>query len=107
MSTYQAYDFFKDINFHIKNKNPINLGTKSLIFKTYLFKLKIFYFADRIKKDHPIFKEDYFLFMLNNTVYVAKKINDKNLPEALKFDYVEVLNGLRTIRKMKLKKLFN
>ena len=104
MSTYQIYDFVKDINFHIKNKNPINLGTKSLIFKTYLFKLKIFYFTDRIKKDHPIFKEDYFLFMLNNTVYVAKRMG-KN-PEALNFDYVEVLNGLKTIRKMKLKKLF-
>jgi hypothetical protein len=105
VSTYQIYDFVKDINFHIKNRNPINLGTKSLIFKTYLFKLKLFQLNERIKKDHPIFKEDYFLFMLNNTVYVAKKIGDNS--ESLKFDYVEILNGLKTIRKMKLKKLYD
>lgn len=67
----------------------------------------MFCFRDRIKKDHPIFKEEYFLFMLNSNVYVAKKIEDKNLPESLKFDYVEILNGLKIIRKMKLKKLFN
>ena len=104
MSTYQIYDFVKDINFHITNRNPINLGTKSLIFKTYLFKLKLFQLNGRIKKDHPIFKEDYFLFILNNTVYVAKKIGNNS--ETLNFDYIEILNGLKVIRKMKLKKLF-
>jgi hypothetical protein len=103
MSTYQSYDFVKDINFHIKNKNPIDLKSKSEIFKMYLFKLKTFQLNDRIKKDHPIFNESYFLFILYNTLYVAKKIDT----DTLKFDYVEVLNGIRIIRKMKLKKLFN
>ena len=102
MSTYQTYDFVKDINFHIKNKNPIDLKTKSEIFKLFLFKLKSFQLKDRIKKDHPIFQETYFLFVLFNTVYVAKKIDN----ETLKFDYVEILNGIRIIRKMKLKKLY-
>ena len=102
MSTYQSYDFVKDINFHIKNKNPIDLKTKSEIFKLFLFKLKSFQLKDRIKKDHPIFQETYFLFVLFNTVYVAKKIDN----ETLKFDYVEILNGIRIIRKMKLKKLY-
>lgn len=100
-STYQIYDFIKDINFHIKNKNPIDLKTKSEIFKTFLFKLKTFQFADKIKRDHPLFREDYFIFILYNVVYVAKKIEN----DPLKFDYIEVLNGLRAIRKMKLKKL--
>ena len=67
-----------------------------------LFKLKSFQLKDRIKKDHPIFQETYFLFVLFNTVYVAKKIDN----ETLKFDYVEILNGIRIIRKMKLKKLY-
>jgi len=103
VSTYQTYDFIRDINFHIKNKNPIILGTKSLVFKDFLFKLKIFYLNERIKKNHPIFQEKYFLFILNNNVYVAKRIVDS---EDLKFDYIEIINGLKTIRKMKLKKLF-
>jgi len=103
MSTYQTYDFIRDINFHIKNKNPVDLSTKSKIFKIFLFKLKLFQLNDRIKKDHPIFNEDYFLFILNNIVYVAKKFDG----EQLKFDYVEIINGLKVIRKMKLKKLFN
>jgi hypothetical protein len=103
MSTYQTYDFVKDINFHIKNKNPVDLKTKSEIFKNYLFRLRLFQLNNRIKRDHPIFKEEYFLFILYNTVYVARKI--QNNP--LKFDYVEILNGLKIIRKMKLKKLFN
>jgi len=102
VSTYQIYDFIRDINFHINNKNPINLNSKSQIFKVFLFKLKLFHFNNRIKKDHPIFKESYFLFVLNNVVYVAKKLDG----EQLKFDYVEIINGLRVIRKMKLKKLF-
>lgn len=103
MTTYQAYDFIKDINFHIRNKNPIDLKSKSEIFKAYLFKLKIFQLPEKIKKDHPLFNEDYFLFILYNTVFVAKKLDD----ESLKFDYIEVLNGLKVIRKMKLKKLFH
>ena len=103
MSTYQTYDFIKDINFHIKNKNPINLETKSEIFKAFLFKLKLFQLHDRIKKDHPIFKETYFLFILYSTLYVAKRFDD----DLFKFDYVEIINGIRVIRKLKLKKLFN
>ena len=102
MSTYQIYDFIKDINFHIKNKNPIDLKSKSQIFKAFLFKLKFFQLNGRIKKDHPIFDEDYFLFNLYNTVYIAKKIDN----DTLKFDYVEVIDGLKTIRRLKLKKLF-
>jgi hypothetical protein len=101
-STYQIYDFIKDINFHINNKNPIDLTTKSEIFKSYLFKLKIFQLTDKIKKDHPLFQEDYFIFILYGAIYVAKKLD----VELLKFDYVEILNGLKIIRKMKFKKLF-
>jgi hypothetical protein len=102
VTTYQIYDFIKDINFHINKKNPIDLTTKSEAFKTYLFKLKIFTLSDKIKRSHPIFNEDYFIFVLYNVVYVAKKIEN----EPLKFDYVEVLSCLKVIRKMKLKKLF-
>lgn len=102
MSTYQTYDFIKDINFHIKNKNPIDLKSKSEIFKNFLFRLKFFQLTDKIKKDHPMFEEDYFLFVLYNTVYIAKKFDN----ETIKFDYIEILDGLKTIRKMKLKKLF-
>lgn len=102
MSTYQIYDFIKDINFHIKNKNPIDLKTKSKRFNFFIFQLKIFQLTDKIKKSHPLFKEKYFLFILFNTVYVAKKIEN----EPLKFDYVELINGLKIIRKIKLKKIF-
>jgi hypothetical protein len=102
LSTYQTYDFIKDINFHIKNKNPIHLNTKSEIFKNFLFRLKLFQLHDRIKKNHPIFDEVYFLFILYSTLYVAKRFGDNSL----KFDYVEIVNGIRVIRKMKLKKLF-
>ena len=102
MSTYQTYDFIKDVNFHIKNKNPIDLKSKSDIFKLFLFKLKLFQLPNRIKKDHPLFNEEYFLFILYNTVYVAKKLDN----EPLTFDYIEILNGIKIIRQMKLKKLF-
>lgn len=102
MSTYQSYDFIKDINFHIRNKNPIDLKLKSKIFKIYLFKLKIFQLNGKIKKDHPIFREEYFIFVLYNIVYIAKREDS----DFLKFDYVEILNGLKFIRLMKLKKLF-
>lgn len=104
MSTYQTYDFIKDVNFHIQNKTPIDLSSKSEIFKIYLFKLKMFQLTDRIKKDHPLFKEKYFLFVLSNTLHIAKKIDNND--DTFKFDYIEILDGLRTIRKMKLKKLF-
>lgn len=103
MSTYQIYDFVKDVNYHIKNKKSIDLKTKSDIFKSFLFKLKMFQLTDKIKRGHPLFNEDYFLFILYNTVYVAKKLDN----ETPKFDYIEVIDGLRVIRKMKLKKLFN
>jgi len=102
MTTYQIYDFIKDVNFHIKTKKPIELGEKSDVFKKYLFKLKLFQLTDRIKKSHPIFDETYFLFILFNVVYVAKKLDT----ETLNFDYVEISNGIRIIRLMKLKKLF-
>ena len=102
MSNYQTYDFIKDVNFHIKNKNPINLTSKSEIFKNFLFKLKLFQLPGKIKRNHPLFNEDYFLFILYNSVFIAKKIEN----DPLKFDYVEIINGLKIIRKMKLKKLF-
>lgn len=100
MSTYQAYDFVKDINFHFINRTPIDLSNKSEIFKQYLFRLKIFQLNQRIKMNHPMFKEDYFIYLLYNKVYAAKKLNDNN------FQDVEIINGLKIIRKMKLKKLF-
>ena len=102
MSTYQTYDFIKDINFHIKNKNPIDLKSKSEIFKVFLFNLKLFQLPDRIKRNHPLFKEEYFLFILFNTVHVAKKTDNDNF----KFDFIEIVNGLKYIRKIKLKKIF-
>lgn len=102
MSTYQTYDFVKDINFHIKQKNPIDLKTKSEVFKQYLFKLKLFQLNEKIKRSHPLFDEEYFLFILHNNVFIARKIEN----DPLKFDYIEIINGLRIIRKMKLKKLF-
>lgn len=103
-STYQIYDFIKDINFHIKNNNPIDLKTKSEIFKEYLFKLKIFHMIGKIKKDHPMFNEEYFIFTMYSKVYIAKKLNLNN---TINFDYVEIQEGIKIIRKMKLKKLYN
>jgi hypothetical protein len=102
MSTYQIYDFIKDIDLHIKNKNPINLNNKSEIFKKFLFQMRLFQLTDKIKRSHPLFKEDYFLFILHNIVYIAKKIEN----DPLKFDYVELINGLKIIRKIKLKKIY-
>jgi len=99
-SNYQSYDFLKDLDVHILNMIPIDLEDKSEIFKKYLFKLKLFQLNERIKKTHPIFDENYFLFTKSNFVYVAKKISEA------KFDYVEILSGVKIIRKMKLKKIF-
>jgi hypothetical protein len=100
---YQIYDFKKDIDFHIDKKIQIDLKTKSEAFKTFLFKLKHFNIINKIKESHPVFKEDYFLCTLyGDRVYVAKKINNSNEP--FKFDSIEVLNGLREIRKLKLRK---
>jgi len=113
MSTYQSYDFLKDINFHFSKHLPLDLSTKSEIFKIYLFKLKIFQLHERIKEDHPLFKEEYLIFTNYNKVFIAKKMlntnssilnhKDEPIPQ---FDYLEILNGVRAIRKMKLKKLF-
>ena len=102
MSSYQSYDFIKDIDTHINNKISIDLSTKSDIFKAYLFKLKLFQLNNRIKKDHPIFDETYFLFTKYNLVYVAKRM----IGDTLKFDYIEIINAMKIIRKMKLKKIF-
>jgi len=100
MSTYQSYDFVKDINFHISKSFPIDLSTKSEIFKFYLFKLKLFQLNDRITESHPLFKESYFLFSRFNKVFVAKKLEKDS------FHHIEILNGIKIIRKMKLKKLY-
>ena len=103
MSNYQLYDFVKDINFHIKNKITIELTSKSEAFITYLFKLKIFQLKNKIKKDHPLFKEQYFLLVMYSTLYVSKKREY----EEFKFDNVEIIGGIKMLRKKKLKKLFN
>lgn len=99
MSTYQIYDFKKDIDYHIDKQIPIDLKTKSEIFKTFLFKLKHFQFTDKIKKSHPVFNENYFICTIYSKVYVAKKIDNK-------FKSIEILNGLRIIRKIKLQNIF-
>ena len=101
---YQIYDFKKDIDFHIDRKIQIDLKTKSEAFKTFLFKLKHFHITNKIKESHPVFKEDYFLCTLyGDRVYVAKKIS--NPGDSFKFDSIEVLDGLRIIRKLKLQKI--
>lgn len=102
MSTYQIYDFIKDIDYHIKNEVSIDLKLKSKIFRYFLFKLKLFQFTTKINRSHPLFNEEYFLFILNNNVYVAKKYDN----EPLLFNYVEIINGIKIIRNMKLKKIF-
>jgi len=104
-STYQIYDFVKDINYHVDNKIPIDLKNKSEIFKNYLFKLKHYHFTNKIKRNHPLFKQDYFLYTLYGQVFVAKRFkNNPNSP--LKFDSVEILKGLKIIRRLKLEKIF-
>ena len=97
---YQSYDFKKEIDTHIDKKIPIELKDRSSAFKNYLFKLPIFQLDDRIVKSHKLFYEDYFIFIKSNVVFVAKKIDEE------KFDYIEILNGLKFIRKLKLKQLF-
>lgn len=99
MSTYQIYDFKKDIDYHIDKQIIIDLKTKSQIFKTFLFKLKHFQFADKIKESHPVFNEKYFIFTMYSKVYVAKRIDEN-------FKSIEILNGLRIIRKIKLQNIF-
>jgi len=103
MSNYQLYDFIKDVDFHIKNKSPIELSLKSEAFITYLFQLKIFQMKNKIKKDHPLFKEKYFLLVMYSTLYISKK----NENEEFKFNNVEVIGGIKMLRKKKLKKIFN
>lgn len=97
---YQSYDFKKEIDTHIDRKIPINLEEKSSNFRTYLFKLKMFQLEGRISKSHEIFEEDYFIFIKSNAVFIAKKIGQE------KFDYIEISDGLKFIRRLKLKQLF-
>lgn len=97
--TYQLYDFKVDMNTHINKKVPILLKDKSSIFKSYLFKLKIFQLNKRTIKIQ-LFEQEYFLFIKSNVVFLAKKLDDE------KFDYIEIKDGLKFIRKMKLKKIF-
>lgn len=99
MNNYQSYDFKRDIDFHIDINYPIDLNNKSDIFKIFLFKLKIFQLNNKIKNNHPMFNEDYFIFIMGNKVNVAKKLG------ALNFDHIEILDGIKIIRKMKLKLL--
>lgn len=100
LSSYQIYDFKKDIDYHISFNIPINLDFKNDIFKDLLFKLKIFDVGDKIKIDHPMFNEEYFIFILGCKTCVAKKLNgDYN------FDHIEIKNGLNHIRRIKLENL--
>jgi len=98
---YQSYDFKKEIDIHIDKKIPIELKDKSFTFKNYLFKLLIFQLEDKITKSHKLFEEDYFMFIKSNVVFVAKKIGKE------RFDYIEILDGLKFVRKLKLDQLFN
>ena len=97
---YQVYDFKKEIDHHIKKKIPIVLDDRSDVFLNFLFKLKQFQLNKRITKEHELFQEDYFIFIKSSVAYVAKKISDE------KFDYIEIKDGLKYIRRLKLKKLF-
>ena len=97
---YQFYDFKKEVDVHIDKKVPIDLNDKSSTFKKYLFKLTIFQLDNTITKSHKLFEEDYFIFIKSNVVFVSKKIGEE------RFDYIEILDGLKFIRKLKLKQLF-
>ena len=101
-STYQIYDFIKDVDFHIVKKIPILLYKKSEAFKEYLFNLKMFNVFEKLKTNDPIFNEKYFIVTIYGTTYLAKRLNS-NEP---KFEYVEIVDGLKHIRKNKIKKLF-
>lgn len=102
-STYQIYDFIKDVDFHISKKTPIVLSLKSEAFKFFLFNLKMFSITNKIKKNDPIFNEKYFIFIKYGIVYIAKRLTIDDLL----FDYVEIKDGLKIIRYMKMKKIFN
>lgn len=97
---YQIYDFKKEIDLHLRKRIPIILDEKSEAFLGIFFKLKIFQLNKRITKEHEIFQEDYFIFIKSSVCYLAKKVSTE------KFDYIEIKDGLKYIRKMKLKKLF-
>jgi len=98
---YQSYDFKKEIDTHIDKKIPIELKDKSSTFKKYLFKLPIFQLEKKINKSHKLFDEDYFMIIKSNVVFVAKKIGKE------RFDYIEIVDGLKFIRKLKLNQIFN
>lgn len=97
---YQSYDFKKEIDTHIDKKIPIELKDKSEIFKNYLFKLPIYQLDKKITKSHKIFEEDYFMIIKFSMVFVAKKIGEE------KFDHIEIIDGLKFIRKLKLNQIF-
>lgn len=97
---YQIYDFKKEIDLHLRKRIPIVIEEKSESFKNILFRLKFFQLNQKITKSHELFREEYFLFHKNSIVYVAKKIADE------KFDYIEIKDGLRHLRLLKLKKIF-
>jgi len=103
MSTYQIYDFIKDIDIHIKNKQSIDISSKSEAFKNFLFRMKIFQIKNKIKKNHPLFQEKYFLLVMYSVLYVAKKSDF----DEFKFEHIEVVGGVKMLRYRKLKKLFN
>lgn len=104
--TYQIYDFKKEVDIHINKKVKISLPDKSISFKKYLFNLKLFQLDKKIPKNHDIFNENYFLFINNHVLYVAKRIESNVLLDD-KFDYIEIKNGIKIIRKLKLKNIFS
>ena len=98
---YQSYDFKKEVDTHIDKKIPIELKDKSKQFIKYIFKLPIFQLEKKITKSHRLFEKDYFIFIKSNAVFVAKKIGKE------RFDYIEILDGLKFVRKLKLNQIFN
>jgi hypothetical protein len=97
---YQTYDFKKEVDTHIDKKILIELKSKSAAFKNYLSKLKIFQLDERITKSHDLFQEVYFIFIKSSAVFVAKQIGEE------RFDHIEVVGGLKFVRKLKLNKIF-
>jgi len=97
---YQLFDFKEEIDMHISKMVPIIIKDKSESFKKYFYRLPIYQLDAKISKSHNIFKEKYFIYIRSNKVFISKKIN-KDL-----FDYVEIVDGIKIVRMLKLKQIF-